>query len=67
MSPAELLAQIPDAVSNFWHVDFESYQAMLLAFAMLTHQRLGLQACGGAVDDVVRLKLEKVPYSLYLE
>ena len=51
VSPAELLAQVPAALRDFWHVDLEALQAMLLAFAMLTHKRLGTQACARALDD----------------
>jgi hypothetical protein len=62
LSPAEVLAHIPAALSDFCHVDVESYKEMQLAFAMLTHQRLGTQACARALDDnVIRMVLDMAP------
>lgn len=58
-APANLLADTPAALRDFWDVDFATYQAMLLAFAMLTHQRLGTQPRGRALDDnLVRMVLD---------
>lgn len=60
VSPAALLAGVPGALRDFWHVDFEVYRALLLAFAMLTHRRLGARARGRGLDEeLVRMVLEE--------
>lgn len=57
--PSEVLSQIPEVEQDFWCHDFKMFQEMQLAFAMITHNRLGTQACAQVLDyNLVRMILE---------
>jgi len=60
ISPAEMVSNVPAAVKDLWCADFKTFQEMQLAFAMLTHHRLGMQSCGSVLDDnLVHMIIER--------
>lgn len=57
--PAEIIHSVPAALTDLWCADFKTFQEIQLAFAMLTHGRLGMQACGSVLDySLVHMILE---------
>ena len=58
--PAEIVESIPEALTGLWCPDFKAFQETQLAFAMLTHCRLGNLACGKVLDhNLVQMILEQ--------
>jgi hypothetical protein len=51
VSPSEMLEAMPLTMVDFWDVDLQTWKEMLLAIAMATHKRLGMDAHAHMLDD----------------